>query len=104
MIIYNACVVGGVFILGPCAGYFYDIALVKWVEKAKEGDFLVNEICAGLTLILDIGVGMLIKGVTIKFFVWRIFTILLAGYLVDGAALAIILSFTVVVFLTEGTV
>ena len=105
MIIYNACIVCVVFLLGPCAGYFYDIALVKWVERAKEGNFLVNEICAGLTLILDIGgVGMLIKGVTINFFEWRIFTILLAGYLIDGAALTIILSFTVVVFLAEGAV
>lgn len=100
MIIYNACVVCVVFLLGPCACYFYDIALVKWVERAKEGDFLVNEICAGLTLILDIGVGMLIKGVAKKFSVWRILTISLARYLIDGATYTIVR----VVFLAEGAV
>ena len=99
---YNACIVCVVFILSPCADYFYDIAHPKWVERAKEGDFLVNEICAGLALILDVGMGMLIKGVMIKFFIWRIFTILLTGYLVDGTALAIVTAR--VVFLAEGTV
>lgn len=101
---YNACVVCVVFLLGPCAGYFYDIAHPKWVERAKEGDFLVNEICAGLALILDVSMRMLIKSVTRKFYVWCILTILLAGYLVDGTALALILSFTDVVFLAEGAV